>query len=231
MSESEQKSNEHSEAEKTFTHTNEIVSEDALTSQDPDEEADELPPDLVLNHKLFGEKKRRRRTSEDEKKECITKLEYLELRLREEIKKFRFAESKNGRKALLFRTLSTALAAIMTVLLGINTTEALETFTMLGMHISWYLNTTALLISAFLTVIGEFKAFYDTNELWVKSTYTANRCEQLIGTIEYLKLGIDFVDLEDINLVKLEYDAIQSDNFNYLVHVREADLSSNNKKS
>ncbi len=197
-------------------------------SEDADEE--DIAEDLVLNHKLFGEKKRRRRISEDEKAECIQKLDYLETRLREEIKRFRRDETKHGGKALLFRTLSTSLAAIMTVLLGINTTEALETFTMLGMHISWYLNTAALLISAFLTVIGEFKAFYDTNELWVKSTHTANRCEQLIGTIEYLKLGMEHIDLEAVNLIKLEYDKIVSENFTYLVHVRAADLASEAKK-
>ncbi len=161
-----------------------------------------------LEEKLFPDDTTRRKpTSEIEKQEVIDKLNYIADSIIIEKDKYSYFEYKSRRWALVFRVLSSALAAITTVLLGINTGKNFE--------VQWWLNTIALFITAFISIIGVIQNFYDPSELYVKYADTGNRLTQLEENIKYLKLGINYVTLEQANAVKKEFNQIISDTYDY----------------
>ena len=180
-----------------------------------------------LNDRLFYNRTKRVKATEEEKKEILKKLEYLETQVQLDAFKYRGFERKSKNWALIFRLLSSALAAVVTVLLGINITDTLRDWA-----VDWWINTVALVITAFISIIGVIQGFFDANELYIKYTDTANKLEHLFSTIEYLKCGIDqkkadggeddevFITLEQVNAVKIEYDEIIESTHDYEVRVK-----------
>ena len=180
-----------------------------------------------LNDRLFYDRTQRVKATEEEKKEILNKLDYLETQVQLDAFKYRGFERKSKNWALIFRLLSSALAAVVTVLLGINITDTLRDWA-----VDWWINTIALIITAFISIIGVIQGFFDANELYIKYTDTANKLEHLYSTIEYLKCGIDlkkadggeddevFITLEQVNAVKIEYDEIIESTHDYEVRVK-----------
>ncbi len=169
----------------------------------------------LLERKLFLDKKKREKTTPDVRAEVEEKIKYLEGKIKLDRLKFRGWEKKSKNWALTFRLLSSALAAVVTVLLGINITDSLRDY-----GVDWFINTIALIISAFISILGVIQGFYDANELYIKYTDTANKLEQLTSTIGYLKLGMDYVTLDDVNAIYLEYDRIIESTYEYEMRVR-----------
>lgn len=168
-----------------------------------------------LEEKLFPDDfSKRKITPELEKKEVISKLNHIADSVIIDKAKYQYFEYKSRRWALLFRVLSSALAALTTILLGINTGKNYE--------MQWWLNTVALTITAFISIIGVIQNFYDPSELAVKYADTNNRLKQLEDNIKYLILGIDYVSIEQVNAIKREYNQIISDTYDYEIRL-EAD--------
>ncbi len=170
-------------------------------------------PQAMLRQRLYGNANRKV-VSEEEQKDVELKLSILEGEIQEDILLYEKRGKIKGKGTVIFRLLTTALAALVTVLLGINLTvfDDMEYIrTPLGQPLSWYANTLAIVISAFLTVIGALRTFLDSNELWVIYTDTVSQFKQLLEDIQYLKIGFNYCTLEDINLLNLEYARIKED--------------------
>jgi hypothetical protein len=170
-----------------------------------------LTPQMLLRQRLFG-KANRPIVSEEERKDVEYKLSILEGVIQEDIILYQKRGKIKGKGTLIFRLLTTALAALVTVLLGINLTvfDGNEYIRApFGQPLSWYANTIAIIISAFLTVIGALRTFLDSNELWVIYTDTVNELNQLLEDIQYLKIGQNYCTLDDVNLLNLEFARIK----------------------
>lgn len=189
----------------------------------------QVSPQALVRQRLFA-KTRRKAVSEAERKEVELKLSILEGEIEADIKLYKKRSKVKGRGAFIFRFLSTALAAVVTVLLGVNLTvfDGMEYIrTPLGQPLSWYANTIAIIISAFLTVIGALRTFLDSNELWVVYTDTVSKLTQLLEDIQYLKIGFDFCTLDDVNLLNLEYARIKEEAENARLKLRMDDYGKN----
>jgi hypothetical protein len=161
-----------------------------------------------LEEKLFPDDfSKKKLTSDAEKKEVVAKLNHIVDNIIIDKDKYAYYELKSRRWALVFRVLSSALAALTTILLGINTGKNYE--------VQWYLNTIALFITAFISIIGVIQNFYDPSELFVKYADTSNRLTQLNDNIKYLMYGIDYVTIEQVNAIKREYNQIIADTYDY----------------
>lgn len=186
--------------------------------------------DMVkLSEELFTRRNNKKApVTPEEKDEVDLKLYHLIDKININIKKYDRSTRSTRGGSLLFRLLSTALAATVTVLLGIN----LAGFNKLvGIEVewTWLTNTTALVISAFLTVVSELRAFFDATELNLKYLDTTAKLKQLKDNIDYLQLGGNYVSIDDINLIKLELDKIIDDTNKYILNTRLADESTGNK--
>ncbi|TAH22481.1 MAG: SLATT domain-containing protein [Cytophagales bacterium] len=182
-----------------------------------------------LRQRLFG-KSQRKVVSEEEQKDVELKLSILESEIKKDIELYQKRGKVKGKGAVVFRLLTTALAAIVTVLLGVNLTvfNDMEYIrTPLGQPLSWYANTIAIIISAFLTVLGALRNFLDSNELWVLYTDTVNQLQQLLEDIQYLKIGFNYCTLDDINLLNLEYTRIKEEAENNRLRLRMDDYGKN----
>ena len=172
-----------------------------------------LTPQMLLRQRLFG-KANRGLVGEEERKDVEYKLSILESAIQDDVLVYQKRGKIKGKGTLIFRLLTTALAALVTVLLGINLTvfDGNEYIRApFGQPLSWYANTIAIIISAFLTVIGALRTFLDSNELWVIYTDTVNELNQLLEDIQYLKIGQNYCTLDDVNLLNLEYARIKEE--------------------
>ncbi|MEO1655316.1 MAG: DUF4231 domain-containing protein, partial [Bacteroidota bacterium] len=169
----------------------------------------------TLQERLFFNKRDRKLATEIEKAEIKAKLGYLSQNIFIDKEKYRKWERKSKNWALTFRLMSSALAAVVTVLLGINVTDTLRDW-----GVDWWINTIALTISAFISIIGVIQGFFDANELYIKYTDTANKLEALLSTIEFFEFGMDYADINDVNAIKIEYDNIIRSTHDYEVRVR-----------
>lgn len=188
--------------------------------------------DMVkLSEELF--KRRREKTepvTEVEREEVDLKLYHLIDKINTNIKKYDKSTRSTRGGSLLFRLLSTALAALVTVLLGIDL-SGIENMLPFHLDLRWFTNATALVISAFLTVVSELRAFFDATELNLKYLDTTSKLKQLQDNIDYLQLGGKYVSIDDINLIKLELDKIIDDTNQYILNTRLADESTGSKIS
>jgi hypothetical protein len=168
----------------------------------------------ALNEKLFA-KSRRVKTPIEDRPEIEKKLQYLTHKIENQISLYKRYEAKSRLWAFIFKLLSSFLAALVTVLLGINVTDTLKSY-----GVDWYINSLALLITAFISIIGAIQNFYDPAELFIKYADTINRLKQVKDVIEYLNFGFDYVTLEDVNNIKFEIDRIISSTNDYEIQVQ-----------
>lgn len=167
-----------------------------------------------LNKKLFG-KPRRIKTPQEDRPEIKRKLEKLKVKITDYTKLYKGYENRSRRWAFVFKLLSSALAAIVTVLLGINVTDTLKSY-----GVDWYINSLALIITATISIIGVVQNFYDAGELYIKYADTLNRLSQITDVIEFLELGDDYITLEDVNNLKYEIDRIVASTQDYEIQVQ-----------
>jgi hypothetical protein len=173
--------------------------------------------DYLLNvqEELLDESKTRVKATKEENDEAFLKLNWLKVKINQDKVRYRKYEDKSRRWALIFRLMSSMLAAIVTVLLGLNITDYMK-----SLGIDWFVNFFALLISAFISIIGVIQGFFDANELFIKYTDTANKLEELEEMIEYLELSRDYVSLRQVNLILRAYSKIVNSTHDYEMRVR-----------
>ncbi|WP_154658280.1 SLATT domain-containing protein [Eisenibacter elegans] len=185
-----------------------------------------------LADELLGKKDRVPVEDPEERAEIERKIKFLQEEIAKMHKLYDRRRHKTRLGALFFRLISTALAALVTILLGINITGVLATHEIiLGLKVDWFINTIALVISAFLTVLSDLRAFYDSDALRAKYTETSYKLSQIRALLEYLTLGGAFVTLDEVNRIKYAFDKILEDTANYAVKVSLDDLEQDRTSS
>lgn len=164
-----------------------------------------------LNKKLFDPKRKRVKASPEEKAEFEAKVKYMKDLLFIESNKYSAYERVSRKWATIFKVSSIFFASAVTVLLGINVSG----------EINWWFNMIALVLSALVSVIGALLSFFDATELEAKYWDTFSKLEQLSDTVEYLELAGDYVSVEDIDLVKMHFDAIIEDTTIFEAQMKE----------
>ena len=150
--------------------------------------------------------------TEEELAEAKGKLVVLKKQITEKRKEF-VKDRKNSRNwAFFFRILTTLLASVVTILLGINFE---------GFH--KVMNNIALIISVGITVLSIIHRFFDSKELWVQYTHVAGKLEGLLFTIEYLEESQSALRLRQVEYIKYQYDKIMSQSLKFVVSVRNDD--------
>ena len=170
-----------------------------------------------LDHKLF-QKANRQKASPAERAEADAKLAYLEKKIKTDLAFYKNKEKRSGKGTLIFSVLSSLLAASVTVLLGLNVTDWMRSH-----NVDWYINTVALVISAFISVIGVVQNFTDSKPLWIKYTDAINQYQHLLDNIEFMRLAGEYITLDDVIEIKLAYNKIKSGTNNYIIQVRSQD--------
>ena len=160
--------------------------------------------------------------SEHEKQESAKKLDYLIKDIDKSIKLYEGRGKKNKRPALIFKVLTTGLSSVVTILLGLRVTNAVAVTVM---------NNLALAISALMTVVTAWNAFYDYTELWVQYSKTVEELSLLKKDIEYLQAGNDNITVYEITYLKKRYDQILVESVNLMVKVRSEDTVKSSSKS
>jgi len=170
-----------------------------------------------LDKKLF-QKSDRQKVNPEERAEAEKKLKYLEDKIKKDLEFYKRKEKKSGKGTLIFSVLSSLLAASVTVLLGLNVTTWMR-----NNNFDWYINTIALVISAFISVIGVVQNFTDSKPLWIKYTDAINQYQHLLDNIEFIRLAGEYITLDDVIDIKLAYNKIKSGTNNYIIQVRSQD--------
>lgn len=189
-------------------------------------ETPKMSPQTMLRLKLFA-----RRTvkvlSDDEKVEIGDKLDYLETKIQDDLAVSEKQEKKQQYGALALKMMGTVLAALLTVILGINLTGNLAN-PIFGIDPTWFVNTTALLISAFMTIISDLRMFFDSNELWVRYSSTANQLKNLLYYIRYLRTTPETITMNEVDLIKLDYSRIREETDKTIVKARSSGMNKPN---
>ncbi len=189
-------------------------------------DAPRVSPQALLRIKLFS-RREVKALSDDVKVEVANKLEYLESKIQEDLAKSQKQEKKQQRGALVLKLMGTVLAALLTVILGINLTGRLAE-PIFGISPTWFVNTLALLISAFMTIISDLRMFFDSNELWVRHSNTANQLKNLTYYIRYLRTSPETISMNEVDLIKLDYSRIKEETDKAIVKARAAGMSKGN---
>ncbi|MEM1137983.1 MAG: SLATT domain-containing protein [Bacteroidota bacterium] len=198
-----------------------LLKEEPIATTDGDKAAKDLPkivppieensiPDTGYKYILTEVTSDRYQPKHQEEiAEAQGKLSKLKNRIAIDIKFYKNERKKNKIRAFFIRVMSTFMAAVITILLGLNIEGFEKTF-----------STIALIISGFLTVISILQKLLDSKDLWVQYTSTVSHLEGLQFSIEYLEAGKNALRLRDVEFVKLKYDKIMNDTANFVIKVR-----------
>jgi hypothetical protein len=182
-----------------------------------------ISPQAMLRIKLFS-RRAPKNLSIEEKAEVADKLQYIESKIKEDLVSSQKQESKQQRGALVLKLMGTVLAALLTVILGVNLTGRLAE-PIFGIETTWYVNTTALIISAFMTIISDLRMFFDSNELWVRYSGTTTQLKNLTYYIQYLRTSPETISMVEVDLIKLDYSRIKEETNKTIVKARAAGAS------
>lgn len=185
-----------------------------------------LSPQTILRMKLFT-RKQVKSISNEEKIEVANKLEYLENKIQEDLATSQKQERKQQWGALVLTMLGTVSAALLTVILGINLTGKLAE-PIFGIPSTWFVNTLALIISAFMTIISDLRMFFDSHELWVRHSATVSQLKNLLYYIRYLRTSPETITMTEVDLIKLDYSRIREETDKAIVKARSSGLSKPN---
>jgi hypothetical protein len=182
-----------------------------------------LSPQTILRMKLFT-RKQAKSISNEEKVEVANKLEYLENKIQQDLATSQKQERKQQWGALVLKMLGTVLAALLTVILGVNLTGKLAE-PIFGIPSSWFVNTLALIISAFMTIISDLRMFFDSHELWVRHSATVSQLKNLLYYIRYLRTSPETITMTEVDLIKLDYSRIREETDKSIVKARSSGLT------
>jgi predicted membrane chloride channel (bestrophin family) len=103
---------------------------------------------------------------------------------------------KNKRVALRLKISAVFLSAVVTVCLGLKfgKTPGLQAA----------LSNVALALSAVITVVGAYEAFFDPRAIWIRETIVFTRLRNLKREFEFWAAGCDAETLEPGDVAKLE---------------------------
>lgn len=183
-------------------------------------DAAKVSPQAMLRIKLFS-RKTVKPLSDDEKKEVTDKLAHLQEKIDEDLIISKKQEKKQQRGALVLKLMGTVLAAFLTVILGVNLTGRLAE-PVFGIATTWYVNSLALIISAFMTIISDLRMFFDSNDLWVHYSSTTNQLTNLKYYIRYLNTSPETISMTEVDLIKIDYSRIKEETNKTIAKARAA---------
>lgn len=129
-----------------------------------------------------------------------TKAEFLKEKISKQIDSFKKRKERNQKKAIKLRIISTTLAAITTVLLGLN-----------GFNLSAKLvvHNIAFVFSAVVTLMSALDTLFNYRGLWIRYQGTVNDLYELKTDLDYLLTqGIQNVAEEDLDKLYQRYQFI-----------------------
>jgi len=159
------------------------------------------------------------RPSESESLAAQKKLDILLNQINNSIKEYRIKRQQNHRPALLFKILTTGLASVVTILIGMKVSTAY----------SEWLNNIALVISALMTVVSAWNSFFDYTELWVYYTKSEEDLKILKDEIEFTLGGNAHLSMDDINFFSNRYFEEKKAAVDYLHKVRSDEGQKNSR--
>ena len=121
------------------------------------------------------------------------------------IKNFSKLRENNKKKALVLHMATTFLAAIITVLLGLN---VYKLGSRNGQYIDEILRMIALILGALVTTISAFNAFFGHKYLWINNTKTRNNLYKLKADFDYFLTENHQPSLDGIEVFKTRLDEI-----------------------
>ena len=126
------------------------------------------------------------------------------------------ADARDYKKqAFRLRIVSVLLAAIVTVLLGLKLNDAALTAAF---------SNGALVLSAAITVLSAYEAFFDPRALWVRETVTFARLKDLQRDLRFWAAGRDMetVDPAEVEKFKVRLDSVLEDTLKYWMKIKGA---------
>lgn len=119
------------------------------------------------------------------------------------------------RQAFRLRIVSVFLAAIVTVLLGLKLKDEALTAAF---------SNGALVLSAAITVLSAYEAFFDPRALWVRETVTFARLKDLQRDLRFWAAGQDpdAMDPAAVERFKVRLDLVLEDTLKYWMKIKGA---------
>jgi len=120
--------------------------------------------------------------------DAAARWQFLRGELDQQLVFFQARRRRDKRKAFALQMATVTLSAIITVLLGLRTSDPIRT---------WLLNI-ALVLGALITVLAAAEAFYTHRRLWVLRTTTVRRLETLSRHLNFHTAGSDVMATDDM---------------------------------
>jgi hypothetical protein len=119
-------------------------------------------------------------------------------------------------QAFRLRIMSVVLASIVTVLLGLKLDG--------NILLTTIFSNIALVLSAAITVLSAYEAFFDPRALWVRETVTFARLKDLQRDLRFWASGLDpdAIDILEVGAFKLRLDAILEETLKYWMKIKGA---------
>jgi hypothetical protein len=145
----------------------------------------------------------------------VERLNWLQTEIDQLVSRYQRESAQYKKQAFRLRIISVFLAAIITILLGLklDNTVLAEAF-----------SNGALVLSAAITVLSAYEAFFDPRALWVRETVTFARLKDLQRDLRFWASGLDpeAIDVEVVQKFKLRLDSVLEDTLKYWMKIRGA---------
>lgn len=150
------------------------------------------------------------------------KLDILRSELNCTIGYFEKKQRKTKKRANAVKFTSVTFSALITVVLGLNSGDLVETF-----------RTIAILLGAVVTIINAIDAYYNYSALWIKNTVTLARLRELKRELEFYAAGYENTDISEGKLDEFlsKMQKILRDDIKQWLRIREkVDSTEQNKQ-
>ncbi|HUP60807.1 MAG TPA: DUF4231 domain-containing protein [Thermoanaerobaculia bacterium] len=143
------------------------------------------------------------------------RLEWLQREIDTLVTRYQSESARFKKEAFRLKIVSGFLAAIVTVLLGLK----MQSPELLG----WFSNV-ALILSASISVLSAYEAFFDPRALWVRETVTFARLKDLQRDLRFWAAGLEpgTIDERMLDSFKRRLDSILEDTLKYWMKIRGA---------
>jgi hypothetical protein len=151
----------------------------------------------------------------------VERLTWLQAEVDDLVKRYQKESAQHKKEAVRLRIMSVLLAALITVLLGLKLQNTALTED---------LSNVALILSAAITVLSAYEAFFDPRARWVRETVTFARLKDLQRDLRFWASGQDpeTIDAEALGRFKSKLDTVLEDTLKYWMKIRgAADLEKN----
>jgi len=152
---------------------------------------------------------------------AVERLSWLQTEIDGLVSRYQNEARDYKKQAFRLRIVSVCLAAVVTVLLGIKLQDVAMTAAF---------SNVALILSAAITVLSAYEAFFDPRALWVRETVTFARLKDLQRDIRFWAAGREpeAMDIADVERFKVRLDTVLEDTLKYWMKIKGApDLEKN----